>query len=207
MLDQTYARGRRLGQPTSLVGFFAPRLVLCGMGCGASSRVHPPGHLEDPDLPPIPEEFANEMRSSRRACRLRLWIIACDVMFLATTVDTCYVVSTVCVGHCIAPSYAVCGMWAVFSSTCLAFSAAFRCVVCAVVRRTKNARSRPRVGTALATRHWRIIKSCISVFLGSLNPGAHTTVRDRQTKSLLRARVLHIQSPRALSDWTSHASQ
>ena len=34
------------------------------MGCGASSRVHPPGHLEDPDLPPIPEEFANEMRST-----------------------------------------------------------------------------------------------------------------------------------------------
>ena len=74
--------------------------------------------------------------------------LLCDVMFLATTVDTCDAVSTVCVGHCIAPSYAVCGMWAVFSSTCLAFSAAFLCVVCAVVRRPHQERKEPATSTA-----------------------------------------------------------
>ena len=75
--------------------------------------------------------------------------LVCDVMFLATTVDTCNVVSTVCVGHCIAPSYAVCGMWAVFSSTCLAFSAAFLCVVCRGAPHSKNARGAGHVDRSL----------------------------------------------------------
>ena len=133
--------------------------------------------------------------------------LLCDVMFLATTVDTCYVVSTVCVGHCIAPSYAVCGMWAVFSSTCRALRSVRRfSVSCAVAwwtgaRRTKNARSRPR--RPLAARHCELLIMYLC-FPGVAEPrrSHHCT---GPTDKVAPARAFYTY--RALSDWTSHASQ
>ena len=139
------------------------------------------------------------------ACRLRLWIIVRrDVLGYHCRHLLCRIHSVRWPLHrTVVRSVRDVGGF-LFDVPCLAFSAAFLCVVCRApwrgARRTKNARSRPR--RPLAARHCELLIMYLC-FPGVAEPrrSHHCT---GPTDKVAPARAFYTY--RALSDWTSHAS-